>query len=166
MTQDEHYEMGDSPRMRRRKSIITFALVLLLLFFASWYALSYIRADEASSTQPTAITQSPTCGMSPKQVEVNVYNATKREGLAGRVANQLKKRGFTVKTVANDPKQAKVEGTGQLRYGSNGRKEAKLVGLHTGDFQMIQDPRKRTTVDLVLGPDFKRLSAESTIATC
>lgn len=166
MAQDEYYETGDSPRMRRRKSIITFALVLLLLFFAIWYALSYVRADVASGTQTTAVTQSPTCGMSPKEVEVNVYNATNRDGLAGRVANQLKERGFTVKTVANDPKKAKVEGIGQLRYGSDGRKGAKLVGLHTGDVRMIQDARKRTTVDLVIGPGFKKLSAKGSVKTC
>lgn len=169
MAPDEYGE-SDPATSRRRRSIITFGLVLLLLFFAVWYALSYIRADEARGEQTTSSTTTrsanPTCDISPQQVEVNVYNATDRDGLAGRVAADLKKRGFNVKTIANDPKKAKLDGAGQLRYGSNGRKGADLVRVHTGTFEMIQDARKRTSVDVVLGPKFTKLSPEAELPGC
>lgn len=162
------YGEGSGARARRRRSAITFSVVLLMLFFAFWYALSYIRADEASSATTTSTTswQSSTCDISPSQVEVNVYNATDRDGLAARVAEQLKKRGFDVKTVANDPKRADLEGAGELRYGSNGRKGAGLVAQHTGEFQKKQDVRKRTSVDVVLGPTFTQLVPEDAIEAC
>ena len=168
MSQDPYDDIAPA-RSRRRRSIITFAIVLLMLFFAVWYALSYIRADgaQAGRTSSSTTHSSPsTCGISPKQVEVNVYNATNRDGLAGRVATQLTARGFTVKTVANDPKKVKIDGAGVLRYGSGGRNEAKLVGLHTGKLEMLQDARKRTTVDVVLGPTFKKLVPEADVQPC
>lgn len=169
MAPDEYGE-NDPATSRRRRSIITFSLVLLLLFFAVWYALSYIRADEATGEEATssATTRSTTstCDVSPQQVEVNVYNATDREGLAGRVAADLEERGFDVKTVANDPKKAELDGAGQLRYGSNGRKGADLVQVHTGEVEMIQDARKRTSVDVVLGPRFTQLVPEADLPGC
>ena len=44
----DDYGEEDPVRARRRRSVITFAVVLLLLFFAVWYALSYIRADQTA----------------------------------------------------------------------------------------------------------------------
>ncbi|HCE60966.1 LytR C-terminal domain-containing protein [Janibacter terrae] len=162
----EDYGMSNEARGRRRRAVVTILLVLLLIFYAAWYALSYIRADTVSRQQAAPVTRSVTCTTSPKQVEVNVYNATNRDGLAARVASDLKARGFTVKTVANDPKKRKVTGRGQLRYGSAGAKGAKLVALHVGHFEKLADSRARTTVDVVLGPDFTRLASESRIETC
>nr|WP_257907752.1 hypothetical protein [Janibacter limosus] len=53
-----------------------------------------------------------------------------------------------------------------LRYGSGGRNEAKLVGLHTGKLEMLPGPRKRTTVDVVLGPTFTKLVPEADVQPC
>ena len=167
MAQDEYDTPGDEGRARRRRSVVTFAVVLLLLFFAVWYALSYIRADRASGSASTSTsTPAPTCMRSPSDVEVNVYNATNRDGLAARVARQLKARGFTVKTVANDPKKVTVEGAGQLRYGRAGKPDADFVAGHTGPLRKLQDSRTRTTVDIVRGPDFERLVRSSEVTTC
>lgn len=166
MAEDENYGRSDESRARRRRSAVTLTVVLLVVFFAAWYALSYIRAEGAAGTPSTTTNSSPTCGMSPQQVEVNVYNATDRDGLAGQVAQELKKRGFMVKTVANDPKKSELTGRGQLRYGNNGKKGAELLGLHTGTFDKIQDVRKRTTVDVVIGPKYQHLAQESSIKPC
>ena len=173
MREDYDYLDDEDPaRSRRRRSIITFAVVLLLLFFAAWYALSYIRADQArgeqaaTSSSTTMSNEGSTCDISPGQVDVNVYNATNRAGLAARVAGQLEERGFSVKTIANDPKKAKLDGPGQLRYGSNGRKGADLVRVHVGEFEMIHDVRKRPSVDVVLGPTYERMVPEGELPTC
>lgn len=158
--------MSSAARGRRRRAVVTILLVLLLIFYAAWYALSYIRADTASRQRTPAVAQSVTCTTSPKQVEVNVYNATNRDGLAARVAADLRARGFSIKTVANDPKKRKVTGRGQLRYGRAGATDAKLVALHVGPVEKLVDSRARTTVDVVLGPDFAQLASESRIETC
>lgn len=47
---------------------------------------------------------------------MNVYNATAKSGLAGRTAEELKKRGFTIGKVGNAPAELdkKVPGTAQV----------------------------------------------------
>lgn len=166
MSDDEYYGAGSGARARRRRAVITVLLVLLMLFFAFWYAMSYIRADESGTGADSATPTRPACTSSPQQVQVNVYNATNRDGLAARVAAQLKERGFTVKTVANDPKKRTVTGRGELRYGTNSMADAQLLLRHTGDFQRIKDSRERRTVDVVVGPQFEQLVSESAVRAC
>ena len=166
MSDEEYYGAGSGARARRQRAIITVVVVLLLLFFSFWYAMSYIRADESGSASGTTTDNRPACTTSPQQVEVNVYNATDRDGLAARVATQLKARGFTVKTIANDPKKRTITGRGELRYGSKSMADAQLVLRHTGDFQRIKDTRQRRTVDVVVGPQFRQLVDESRVAAC
>lgn len=146
--------------------MITVLLVLLLLFFAGWYSMSYIRADEAARSTTTSTSDSPTCGLAPSRVEVNIYNATRREGLAAQVARDLKERGFVVKTVANDPKQVEVTGRGELRHGTNGTKGAELVARHLGAVEDNPDDRERAAVDVVLGPDYRHLVREDRATAC
>lgn len=163
---DEYYGQSTEARARRRRSIITVLIVLLILFFASWYAMSYIRADSSPSATTSSSSGSPSCDLTPAQVEVNVYNATDREGLAGRVAKDLKERGFVVKTVANDPKQVEVTGRGQLRHGANGAKGATLLTQHVGTFTDATDDRERAAVDVVLGPGYRHLVRADRASGC
>lgn len=164
---EEYYGESAEARARRRRTIITVLIVLFILFFAAWYALSYIRADDARrTTTPSSTSESPTCELTPGQVEVNVYNATTREGLAAQVARDLKKRGFDVTSIANDPKRVEVTGRGELRHGSNGTKGAELVAQHVGEFADVGDERERPAVDVVLGPDYRHLVHESRVPDC
>ena len=158
----------DEVRARQHRSIITISLVVLALFFAAWYAYSYIRADDARSAREAA-TATPTttaCEMTPEQVEVNVYNATSRPGLAAQVATDLRKRGFVVETVANDPKRAELTGRGELRYGETSLEAARLVEQHVGSFAKKVDERQRTSVDVVLGPTYDQLVDRADITPC
>lgn len=167
MTNDGHHGESTEARARRRRSLITFGLVILMLFFATWYALSYIRAGEARGTaSPSTSSTTSSCDLTPEEVEVNVYNATSRPGLAAQVAKGLRGRGFVVKTVANDPKRAELTGRGELRYGTTGAEAAELVDAHVGTFAQNVDERTRTSVDVVLGPTFDRLMDERTVPTC
>ena len=164
---EEHYGRSTEARARRRRAVITVGLALLMVFFAGWYSMSYIRADEASrSATSSSTSEPPACDLDPSQVEVNVYNATDREGLAGRVAGDLKKRGFVVRTVANDPKQVEVTGRGQLRHGPNGSQGSQLVARHEGTVEDDPDDRERAAVDLVLGPDYQHLVDEDRAKAC
>ena len=105
------YDVVDDHGARRRRAIITFAIVSLLLFFAFWYALSYIRADDARRAQPSA-GRSPMCTLEPADITVNVFNGTKREGLAASVSGNLRKRGFVIGTVGNA--KSAVAGAGEI----------------------------------------------------
>lgn len=166
MTGNDHYGVSSEARARGRRSIVTVSLVILMLFFAAWYALSYIRADDTRSVSPTTSSTTSSCDLVPKDVEVNVYNATNRAGLAAQVAKGLRERGFAVKTVANDPKRAELTGRGELRYGDQGKSGAELVDNTVGTFARKVDERTRTSVDVVLGPQFDGLVDKAAVPGC
>lgn len=167
MAGQTEYGLSSDARARRQRSVITLLVALLAVFFAAWYALSYIRADDEEGSAGAA-TEAGTsaCEVTPEQVDVNVYNATDREGLAASVARDLKSRGFTVKTVANDPKQAELDGRGELRFGDEGTKGAGLLAEHVGELAERTDERARATVDVVLGPRYRHLVSEHRVPSC
>ena len=152
-----------SRRSRRRRALITLSLVVLMLFFAFWYAYSYYR----TSSQPTAAAPAAVCATAaapakaaaprPADITVNVYNATDRDGLAGKTASDLRERGFEVATVTNDPLQRDVAVPAEVRYGKAGAAKAKVVlGLVKGA-KPVRDARTDASVDLVLGTKFTAL---------
>lgn len=148
-------------RQRRRRSLLTIGVILLGLFFAFWYGLSYYEADtKARAARPPA----PTCRpfdptvVTPDEVTVNVYNATGRTGLAGNTAKLVKDRGFVVGTVANDPTSRKTPAVAEVRHGPAGAAAAKLVAsVMPSGTKVVADKRKDTTVDIALGTKFKTL---------
>jgi hypothetical protein len=150
-----------SRRARRRRTLITLGIVALMLFFAFWYAYSYYQdSDKAGATPaPTCTpTSTSTASRVPSQVTVNVYNATDRTGLAAKTASDVRKRGFKVSAVSNDPLQRQVAIAAEVRYGTAGVASAKLVlGLVKGS-KAVRDSRTDASVDLVLGAKFTALT--------
>ena len=164
---------GSVRARRRRRSLITLAVVVLGLFFAFWYAWSYYQADtEARASRPPA----PTCvsldpdAITPEKVKVNVYNASDRNGLAGSVSKDLEERGFVVDKVANDPTDRKPPSVAEVRHGPSGATQAELVAtaLPKGT-KLVNDKRKSATVDVALGAKYTRLAPVPTatgLPTC
>ncbi len=150
---------------RRRRATITLVSLLLILFFAFWYAFSYYRASVAEpSTDITAscVTISPG-SIVPSTTHVNVYNSTKRNGLAGRTARELELREFIIDKVANDPKHKKITAPAEIRYGKKGTRRAQLVKAQIGKGAvMVKDKRNNAIIDLVLGTGFKSLAPAPT----
>ncbi len=149
-------------RQRRRRSLLTIGVVLLGLFFAFWYGLSYYEADQearAAKVPPT-----PTCRpydpevLTPGDVTVNVYNATSRTGLAGSTSRLVADRGFLVGKVANDPSKRKTPPVAEVRHGPKGAAAAELVAaVMPKGTTVVADKRKDATVDIALGTTFKTL---------
>ena len=86
-----------------------------------------------------------------------MYNATDRRGLAGRVAGELKKRGFRVGKIDNDPERRTVTGPAEVRSSSAGVDAARTVASQVGDVVHVPDRRPDASVDLVLGAGFTGL---------
>lgn len=153
---------GSVRKRRRRRTLVTIAVVLLGLFFAFWYALSYYQAESAGRPSRTA---DPTCApvdpgaLTPAKVTVNVYNASTRNGLAGAVSKDLAERGFRVGRVANDPSSRKAPAVAEVRHGPAGKAQAALLrsALPSGA-KVFADKRKGATVDVALGAKFTRLA--------
>ena len=92
-----------------------------------------------------------------RSVHLNVYNATKRRGLATDVAKELRRRGFVVGKVSNDPAKRKVTGVAEVRASTAGAAAARTVGAQVASFVAVPDQRKDASVDLVLGAGFHAL---------
>jgi hypothetical protein len=138
---------------RRRRGTVVVIVVLLGLGGAFYYASTYFSG---TTPQPGPCTTAPpTTGLGPADVSLDVYNATHRRGLAADAAKVARDRGFKVKVVANDPKNATIKQVAQIRYGPEGEASAHIVLLHVPKAVMVNDKRKGDTVDLVLGNSWK-----------
>ena len=100
------------------------------------------------------------------KVQVRVYNATAREGLARKVAGQLVGRGYAIVATDNDPLSGirPVDGAAEVRYGPAGARAAALVRRQVPGATLYKDARQGATVDLVLGEQFRRLSTPAELA--
>jgi hypothetical protein len=96
-------------------------------------------------------------------VQVRVYNATTREGLAAAVSKQLRGRGLDIIAIANDPTSRKVTGVAEIRFGSTGSAQAKLLQAALPGATMVRDRRTDSTVDIALGPHFHALASTTAI---
>ena len=138
---------------RQRRSAIVIALVLLSMAGAFYYASTYFR--DTTPTPGPCTTEVPTAALRPADVSLNVYNSTARKGLAAAVAKVADTRGFKVKVVGNDPKDANVKQVAQIRFGPEGAASARLVKAHVPQAVYLNDKRKGDTVDLVVGAAWK-----------
>jgi LytR cell envelope-related transcriptional attenuator len=149
-------------RSRRRRAAITLSATVLLLFFAFWYALSYYRASTDPEQTASPACQTAIAAVKAKDVTLNVYNATTRNGLAAATAKLLRDRGIRVATVANDPLSKSIKGVAEVRYGRSGAAAAKVVLPLVPGAKRVQDGRPDGTVDIVLGQRFVALAASPT----
>ncbi|MCP9210009.1 LytR C-terminal domain-containing protein [Streptomyces sp. NEAU-Y11] len=96
----------------------------------------------------------------PADITVNVYNATKRSGLAKDTADELKKRGFKIGKVGNAPSEydKKVKSPGMLLGAPGAAKGAfSVLGTQLTGTETKNDARKGKDVDLIIGSGFKDL---------
>ncbi|MFJ7151244.1 LytR C-terminal domain-containing protein [Streptomyces sp. NPDC100445] len=101
----------------------------------------------------------------PGRITVNVYNATRRTGLAKDTADQLRRRGFRIGAVGNAPQKLdkKVKGTGLL-LGPAAARDTSLRVLGTqlaGADLRTETGRKGADLDLVIGDAFKGLTRQA-----
>lgn len=153
---------GAARRRRRRRSAVVLTLCVLLLLGAFGYAVAYYQrwiGREASATpQCTTAPLSPVKDpLAPENIRVNVYNSTKRSGLAGDTARDLRDRDFDVDVVSNDPLHQDVRGPAVIRHGKAGVKQAKVLARQLKGAKLVLDARTDSSVDLVLGQKFTKL---------
>jgi hypothetical protein len=158
-----------TPAQRRaRRQAITLIVVCALLLVSFLFAAAYYGGwfDKPKNTAaPTPCRTAPASTLKPSQVKVNVYNASKRNGLARKVAGEMKDRGFVVGTIANDPLHHTVTTTGEVRYGPKGKAGAQLVSSEVPGSKTVVDKRKDASVDLVLGSTYVDLTATASPTT-
>jgi hypothetical protein len=154
-------------RKSRTGVLLVVLLVVLALAAGVWWWQRPGDDTVAAAPRPSCPAPSPAPTVVPvSAVKVNVYNATDRRGLASSVAAQLRKRGFTVRTVDNDPLKRTVTGAAEVRSSALGRDAARTVTAQVApagqvgaaaEVTAVPDQRKDASVDLVLGAAWKGL---------
>jgi hypothetical protein len=152
-------------RRRRRRTVVTMTCVTLLLFGTVAYAGSYVQGWVATAAPKTVVNTSCNGAASnqpliPREVTINVYNATVRTGLAASVASSLAKIGFKVATIDNDPLGKTILGVGEIRHGPSGLEGAMLAAKRLPGATVVQDDRMDASIDVVLGRSYSSLRVQ------
>lgn len=147
-------------RRRRRRAIITLTFVVLVLTGTVLYASSYVQGWAGAPTPKAQVNVNcnPDPSLKPREVTLNVYNATGRTGLAATTATKLERVGFKIERVENDPLGRTIQTAGEIRVGPTGAAGAILVAKRLAGFEVVQDGRADATVDVVLGKNFRSLN--------
>ncbi|GAB2572039.1 LytR C-terminal domain-containing protein [Streptomyces capparidis] len=165
---------GDAyPRMRRRRGrrAVTGTAALLALGVLGWGTVELVDVFRGGTAANAAEhrcdpARRPAAAPPPKPlpearaVTVNVFNATTRSGLAKQTADELKRRGFTVREVGNAPEalDKKVRESALLLGGSRSGPALDLLGTHLAGEGRRTDGRGDGSVDLVIGDAYKGLA--------
>ena len=152
----ETIDLEQVGRSRRRRTLIAIGLVVLLAFWAFWYARSYWVFDgSAKGSAGSSCAWAP----APSAVTVNVLNATSKAGLAATVAEDLRGAGFTIGTVGN-ASAAKAKGhAATIEHGASGQNGARTLARWVSGAQSTPVERSGATIDLVLGAGFGAVRA-------
>jgi len=156
----EEDEAEENPvRFRHRLTHgITLVVLAALVIIAVVLALLIARGDVVLPFGKDVPPQAVTCPSEKlaypanKSVSVNVYNASHVEGLATKVAAELKKRGYVVKEVANN--HTDFTGTAVVVSGPTGQGAAFNLQRNIAGTEYVQDKRRDGTVDLFLTSSF------------
>ena len=162
---------GGHTRVRRRGgagravAALVVAAVIAAACVIAWSQASESGPDRSAGARPTCPSPSPEPTAVPAgRIRVKVLNGTDRRGLATTVAEQLRKRGFRVFDVGNDQTDRQVTGTADVRSGPAGAAAARTVAAQVASAVLAPDDRRDASVDLVLGPAFRRLQSPAEAA--
>ncbi|MFG2195724.1 LytR C-terminal domain-containing protein [Streptomyces sp. NPDC048639] len=167
------------PRMRRprnrRRMVVAMIGAVVALGLSGWGTLQLIDVFTGGGGKASAAGKAD-CGTpesrpsaravalpKPGEITVNVYNATKRSGLAKQTADELKKRGFKIGKVGNAPAayDKKVKGTGVVLGAQNATDGPfKVLGTQLAGATSEADKRTGKDVDLIIGDAFKSLAEQ------
>jgi hypothetical protein len=137
--------------------------VLALAFVVTALVRDTQRGTAAGAVCPAGFKRANVALREPKDVKINVYNATDTVGLAGNVATDFKNRKFQIVKQGNETKR--VDGVAVLRYGPKGVASAHLLKAYFLDeAQPEYDPnREDDTVDVVIGNSYTQLATTTEV---
>jgi len=160
----------------RRRPLPALVLILALCVLAGlvWYHVLNRKDTSAAADSPSVCPTPPSTSAPapataarhtlppPPSVSVVVLNSTRRNGLAGRVANALDARGFTVSDTANDDKafggHGVIKGVGEIRFGSRARSGAVVLHFFVPGARLRPTGSEGSKVYLALGKHFRGLA--------
>ena len=91
-----------------------------------------------------------------KSFEVNVYNASRRVGMAGITAEVLGVRGFKIAEVGNYD-QREISIPAEIHFGKKGKNAASLISAYINNSKLVMDDRTDGSVDVLVGQGFEEV---------
>ena len=172
-----------TPTSRRRRRPVWVPVVIVLagvsvLFAVGFGITTWLQGDtsapanaeflveEAGVPGPCETTLISPAEMLPSKSDVvlNVFNSTKRSGLASRIARELRAEGFRINKVENDPRAKRITEVAEIRFGPNAREAAELLEYYLAGAKMVELNRKGPRVDVSLGRGFTALADGGAVA--
>jgi hypothetical protein len=149
------------------------ALALVAVLVVAALVLSIMALAKGSKTQADAPTTCPSGYVlanmklpnDTRQINVNVYNATDKVGLANTVKLDFEYRKFHVVKTGNNPLGKPVPGVAILRYGPKAVGAAYVIDAYFLNDAVHEYDAKRTddSVDVVLGSGFRQLATQTEV---
>ena len=142
-------------RRRRIRATVVLVIAAVLVITGLVYAVRNLNPPQAAPTgAPTS--SCTTVALPQALAKLNIYNASDTSGSARDVATRFASGGFSIGSISNDPYKQKIDGVAQIRFGSTGEDFAKRYVLpRVPGATLLQDGRTDSTVDLVLGSQFR-----------
>jgi hypothetical protein len=144
---------------RVRALVVLGTLVVLAAVAAGWAIAKDSESGNAGAAcVKTTVPFDSAVPVAAGRVRLNIYNATTQVGLANRVADELRARGFRVGQVGNDPLDETVSAVAQIRYGPQGAGAAQMLRAVFPGAEPKLVERPDAGVDVVLGMRYERLA--------
>jgi hypothetical protein len=137
---------------------ITMVVLLVILIGGVWWGWNSLT--NSSAEQNCVDQKLPNNRLVPKQVVVNVYNGGARAGTAQKVADELRKRGFNVRKVANEPRGDKTDVVAVRGTAADSPELQLILGQLNQAPEKVGDKRADHTVDLVVGVKYSGLKTK------
>ena len=155
--------------MTRRRLTSTVTLAVLLLILAAMAVIGFQQLTAPLPDLPSAAEE--TCSEAEKQVQrfvsrdqvqVSVFNAGSREGLAGTTLEKVEEAGFRAGNSGNAPRSAKVR-RAVVWTTEPGDRGARLVALAFGPRTRVQVTERDLGpgIDVLVGDRFNRLDRQA-----
>jgi LytR cell envelope-related transcriptional attenuator len=151
---------------RRPGPWLAFLTVLVLIAIIVWWKVLGAANKDDNQAQGCGVqATNSVIHIDPRTVQVRVYNATVRDGLARTVSTALRARKFKVLAASNDPLAdiRKVDGVAEIRYGPKGEQQALLLSFWFPGSKMLLDKRTDAIVDLAVGPGYKTIANDKQV---
>ncbi|WP_146099588.1 LytR C-terminal domain-containing protein [Kineococcus xinjiangensis] len=167
---EQRQEFARRKRLRRiRRQRIVFLLVVLLVLAVGAGAAMVVTGRWQLDLDPgkVAAPAKPSCSVpvqpvaAPADVRVRVLNSTDRRGLAGNVAEELRRRGFLVTNVANSGGEPVVE-SAHIVFPPAAAPAAHALAVRVPGALLREDPAA-ADVALVLGQGYEQLAPEEAL---
>lgn len=137
---------------------ITLLVLLAVLVYGAKWGYDNVMAPPAPAPQTPCVDQRVGAALTSKQVTVKVFNGGRKTGLAGKVAAQLRAKGFIIGRTANT--ETRVTTT-QIIGANPNNPEVKLVAGFFKGAKVSGDNRLDHTVDVLVGNENTGFNSEA-----